>query len=167
MTQAKKADPVSNGTSSAAKVCLHPVHAGNWQDCIALEIDPDQEGWVPSNLYSIAEAQFYPEARSRAVYTLAGQLVGYTLFGRDIHSGSWKIFRLMIDRCCQGQGFGKGALSQVLAEIAREPDGERVLICYQESNQAARRLYAQFGFEERDTDTEGKVTAVWRRSKGG
>ena len=167
MTQAKKPDAVSNGTFTASKVALRPVQADNWQDCIALEIDPDQEGWIPSNLYSIAEAQFYPQSRSRAVYTLDGRLVGYTLFGRDIHSGSWKIFRLMIDRSCQRQGFGKGALSQVLEEIAREPDGDRVLICCQEDNQAARRLYAQFGFEEKGTDTEGKVTAVWRRSKGG
>ena len=145
-------------------VTLRPVQADNWQDCIALKPAPGQEDWIPSNLYSIAEAQFYPEARSRAVYNLADQLVGYALYGLDIHTGYWKVFRLMIDHSFQQQGYGRAALGQVLEEIGREPDGDRVWICYQDANTAARQLYAQFGFEEQEIDGNGKVTALWRRN---
>ena len=51
-----------------SQVRLEPVTVKNWKACIALELAPGQENYVPSNLYSIAEAQFYSGARSNAVY---------------------------------------------------------------------------------------------------
>ncbi|HET6446329.1 MAG TPA: hypothetical protein VFI27_17310, partial [candidate division Zixibacteria bacterium] len=67
-----------------AQICLEPVTGDNWKACIALELAPGQEYFVPSNLYSIAEAQFYAEARSSAVYNENGQLVGYVPYGRNV-----------------------------------------------------------------------------------
>lgn len=145
------------------KVHLRPVQASNWADCIALELNPDQEDWVPSNLYSIAEAQFYPDSRSRAIYNQEDQLVGYALYGRDIYTGKWKIFRMMIDQSFQGQGYGKAALRRIITDIAQLPNGDQILICYQDSNQVARRLYAKLGFVEQKIDPKGKVTAIWTR----
>jgi len=75
-------------------------------------------GFVPGNLYSIAEAQFYPEARPYAIYNEVSQMVGFILYG------------------------------------------DKLLICYQNANQAARRLYARLGFREQSIDTTGKVTAL-------
>lgn len=36
------------------EIRLEPVTVNNWKACIALELAPDQERFVPSNLYSIA-----------------------------------------------------------------------------------------------------------------
>ena len=138
---------------------LESITIHNWQACIALELKPEQTSFVASNLYSIAEAQFYPEARSRAIVNEQVQLVGYVLFGRDIFTDNWKIFRLMIDKSYQGQGYGESALQAVIAQIRNEPDGSEILICYQDANQAARRLYARLGFREIEVDATGKVTA--------
>ena len=46
------------------KIYLKPVTVSNWRDCVALELAPKQKHFVPSNLYSIADAQFYPDAGS-------------------------------------------------------------------------------------------------------
>ncbi len=145
------------------KIRLEPVTANNWKACIALELALDQEGFVPSNLYSIAESQFYPDARSTAIYNERDQLVGYVLWGRDIFANKWKIFRVMIDKSHQRQGYGKSAISAIIARIAQEPDGHEILISYQNDNEIARRLYAKLGFIEQEIDPEGKVTALWQQ----
>jgi len=141
------------------KIHLKPVTIKNWKACIALELTPDQQNYLPSNLYSIAEAQFYEQANSRAIYNDQDQMVGYTLFGRDILTNKWKIFRLMIDKAYQGKGYGENAMREIITQVANEPDGHEILICYQDPNQAARRLYAKLGFIEQEVDSSGKVTA--------
>ena len=142
------------------KVHLEPVTAKNWKACIALELAPDQKNFLPSNLYSIAESQFYEHARSRVICDEQEQVVGYALYGRDIFTNKWKIFRLMIDKSHQGQGYGENAMREIIEQISKEPDGNEILICYQDVNQAARRLYAKLGFIEQEINTEGKVTAL-------
>ena len=142
------------------KVRLEPVTVRNWKACIALELGPDQKNFLPSNLFSIAEAQFYEHAQSRVICNERDRVVGYALFGRDIFTTKWKIFRLMIDKSQQGQGYGEGAMREIIAQISKEPDGNEILICYQDGNQVARRLYAKLGFIEQEIDTSGKVTAL-------
>lgn len=144
-------------------VSLQPVTLQNWKDCINLKLAPGQEAFLPSNLYSVAEAQFYLEARSRAIYNEAEALVGYALFGRDVFSGRWKVFRLMIDAAHQRKGYGEAAMRQIIDEIAQEPDGNEILICYHDPNQAARKLYAHLGFVEQEMDAAGKVTALLQK----
>jgi diamine N-acetyltransferase len=45
------------------KVKLKKVNADNWEAVVELELGADQEDLVASNLYSVAEAQFNPDAR--------------------------------------------------------------------------------------------------------
>ena len=143
---------------------LKPVTAENWKDCADLELAPGQEDFLPSNLYSIAEAQFYPQASSLAIYSHQDLLVGYAMIGREVHSGKWKIFRLMIDRSHQSKGYGTAALEKLLARINRQPDGHEVLVSYQEDNQVAKEFYAEFGFEEISVASSGKITAIWKQT---
>ena len=58
------------------------------------------------------------------------------------------------------QVYGEGAMREIIAQISKEPDGNEILICYQDGNQVARRLYAKLGFIEQEIDTSGKVTAL-------
>ena len=39
-------------------VSLKPITIENWQVCIGLTVEEEQVDLLPSNLYSIAEAQF-------------------------------------------------------------------------------------------------------------
>ena len=97
-----------------AQICLEPVTVDNWKACIALELAPGQENCVPSNLYSIAEAQFYAEARSSAGYNENGQLVGYVLCGRDFNTDKWKIFRITVDKSYQRKGYGESDMRAII-----------------------------------------------------
>jgi diamine N-acetyltransferase len=145
------------------EIRLEPVTVNNWKACIALALASDQERFVPSNLYSIAESQFYPDARSTAIYNERNQLVGYALWGRDILANKWKIFRVMIDKSHQRKGYGKSAIKAIIAQISQEPNGNEILISYQNDNEVARMLYAKLGFVEQEIDPEGKVTALLKQ----
>ena len=65
----------------------------------------------------------------------------------------------MIDKSHQGKGHGESAMREIIEQISKEPDGNEILICYQDGNEVARRLYAKLGFVEQEIDAEGKVTA--------
>jgi diamine N-acetyltransferase len=138
---------------------LEPVTKHNWKECAALKVAEHQTGFVPSNLYSIAEAQFYPQSCPCALYNAADELVGFLLYGRDDSSGKWKIFRLMIDAAYQRRGYAFAAMQQAVAIIRQKPDAGEILIAYQQENEAARRLYRQMGFVEAATK-DHVVTAV-------
>lgn len=146
-----------------SRIHLEPVTANNWKACASLQLAPGQENFIPSNLYSIAESQFYPHSRSTAIYN-DYQLVGYALFGRDIFTNKWKIFRVMIDRSHQHKGYGESAMREIIEQISKEPDGNEILICYQQHNQVARTLYAKLGFIEQEVDIDVKVTALLKRN---
>ncbi len=94
-----------------------------------LSVGDSQKRFLPSNVYSIAEAQFYDEARARTVYA-DGWMVGFILYGRDIESGAWKVYRLMVDRARQGRGYGRAAMEAVLLELSGVRGGSEVLVSY-------------------------------------
>jgi diamine N-acetyltransferase len=61
------------------KVELRDVTARNWRAVVALELAPEQQGLLASNLYSIAQSKFDPDARPRAIY--AGEVVvGFLMY---------------------------------------------------------------------------------------
>ncbi len=139
---------------------LERVSRLNWKDCIALSVAESQKEFIPTNLYSIAEAQFYADACPLVIYNSADQMIGFAMYGRDVASGKWKIFRLMVDFASQGQGYGNRILAKLIAEIANKPDAEEIIICYHRANTAARKLYLGFGFSEQLTDEYGVTTAI-------
>lgn len=147
-----------------ARIHLEPATASNWKACAALQLAADQEKFIPSNLYSIAESQFYPHSKSTAIYNADDQLVGYALFGRDIFTEKWKIFRVMIDKSHQRKGYGESAMREIIKQIAKEPGGNEILICYQNNNHVARTLYSKLGFIEQEIDFTGKVAALLKRN---
>jgi diamine N-acetyltransferase len=127
-------------------ISLEPLTAATWKDGVTLAVSKTQEGFVPSNLHSIAEAQFYPQARSRGVYA-GDELVGYALYGIDEATGHWKIFRLMIGEQFQGKGYGKAAMHVLLEELRLE-GANVILIKFHQANEVARKLYESLGFRE-------------------
>ena len=56
------------------------INKNNWKQCVNLTDKEDI--FIASNLYSIAEAQFYPKANSKAII-VDGEMVGYIMYGED------------------------------------------------------------------------------------
>jgi diamine N-acetyltransferase len=146
------------GTSDQP-VALEPVGKGNRAAVLALELAPEQQGFVASNADSLAEARRDDEAIPRAVVA-AGRVVGFLMYSAPDDDDEAIIYRFMIDRREQGKGLGRAAIAKALEEIARLGHVRRVSICYELENEAARRLYAGFGFVEQGLDEDGEMIAV-------
>ncbi len=50
-------------------------------------------------------------------------------------------------------------MKEIIKAISKEPDCSNILICYQNDNQIARKLYAALGFIEQEISSDGKITA--------
>lgn len=124
---------------------LIEVNKDNWQACIALPTS-DAHRFVASNLYSIAEAQFYPKAHAYGVYA-DGQLVGFTMYGlgEDDETMLW-IDRLMIAEPFLRQGYGLDVLEKIIEE-ARTLGVSRIGLSTEPENHAAKQAFEKAGFE--------------------
>jgi diamine N-acetyltransferase len=142
-------------------VKLKDVTEHNWRDVVDLKLDPEQEDLVASNLYSIAESQFDPDARPRAVYA-GKRAVGFLMYDvqqKKDRSRKASIYRFMIDRKYQGKGYGRAALSRALDEIRAIPKITKVSIRYMADNPVAKPFYGSFGFVEVGKDEDGEIIA--------
>src|SRR3712207_7814809 len=129
-----------------------------WEEVVELELRDSQEDLVASNLYSVAEAQFDPDARPRAVY-VGKRVVGFLMYDVQKTKGKAKeasIYRFMIDRKYQRKGYGRAEISKALEEIRAIPGVNRISILYMPKNPVAKPFYASFGFVEAGRDSDGE-----------
>ena len=156
-------------------VTLRAITKDNWQECIKLEIAEGQEGSVLPNVYSLDEAKFHPTFVPLAIYAddtdgrdaagdAGGAMVGFVMYGLypdgvpPLGRTHW-IFRLMVDRRHQDQGYGTAALHEVLRRLRDDPDCAEVLIGYEPENTVAEQLYRRLGFVEMGRAPWGETVA--------
>jgi len=127
---------------------LQPIDKDNWTECIKLKAKPEQEKFIASNLYSIAQFQFLEHFEAMAIYD-DQTMVGFTLYGLDADDSNYWIYRFMIDGNHQRKGYGRQALQSIIEEIRNKPDRTDVLmLSFDPKNEQARQLYVKAGFEE-------------------
>ncbi|MFN3868389.1 MAG: GNAT family N-acetyltransferase [Hyphomicrobiaceae bacterium] len=141
----------------AVAVRLEPVAPGNRSAVLALELAADQQDQLDSNAESLAEARYDRDARPRAV--VAGdRVVGFLMYDAS-ENGEALLYRFMIDRRHQGQGYGRAALEALVREVAALGHVRAIVVSYMPDNEPARRFYRGFGFVEDGEDEDGEVMA--------
>ena len=128
-------------------VTLQNVTAENWRACIRLKLHDDQVGFVASNVGTIAESKFNPHHHLRAIYA-DDQLVGMLAFCHEDDPEDLELFwiyRLMIDRVHQRNGYGIGAMRLAIEEI-KTLGGMRIRTMRKPENVTAATLYTKLGF---------------------
>src|SRR5829696_5393351 len=80
-SRASRRSEVGNGLGANMRndVKLKDVTADNWEAVVDLELSAEQEDLVASNVYSLAESKFDPDARPRAVYA-GRRVVGFLMY---------------------------------------------------------------------------------------
>ena len=144
---------------------------------LKLEVASNQKDFIATNTESIIEAYLclvnHGKVLPFGVYY--DQIpVGFVMIGYGVDEG-WKnppkiakdnysIWRFMIDRNYQHQGFGKAAMEQVLDMISKKPlgDAEYCYLSYDAENMAAKQFYRSFGFEETGEYDDGERVAAIR-----
>ena len=155
------------------KIHLEKVNWDNYGKVLKLRVTKEQENYVASNKASLIHA-FLEMSEGTPVYAFAimygKKVVGFMqlMYGTDwtgyeredwLNSDTYKeyegkpyyyIWRFMIDKKYQRQGFGRESLKQTIDFIKTFPNGkaEYVLLSYEPNNEVGRKLYSSLGFVE-------------------
>lgn len=140
---------------------FHEITWNNFDECINLKLTDEQNGFLASNVYSLAQsyvALLNDElpAMTFAIYdedTMIGFIMMYHDTADENEYGdeeAYGILRFMIDKRFQNKGYGTKSIKKALEFIQSFPQGEAtaVYITYAPENEVARHLYAKFGFKE-------------------
>ncbi|HBK85375.1 MAG TPA: N-acetyltransferase [Firmicutes bacterium] len=151
---------------------LKKITWDNWLACIKLRVKDEQDDFIASNTFSLAQAYvaLLNDELPPMTYAISKDdaVIGFVMMGHDTaeeneyaREVSYSICRFMIDRQHQGKGYGKEAFAKVLDLIKTWPQGNAVsvFISYHPNNVVAKHLYASFGFVETGDICEGEVVA--------
>jgi diamine N-acetyltransferase len=148
---------------------IRPVTKDNWRELIRLKVRKDQEHFVASNVYSIAEAQFESDidevgrwiSHPYGIYD-GDTPVGFFMYGLNFDSPRMQgfIIRLMVDEKYQGKGYGKFGVETMIQMISADERVKVIGISYEPENDPARKLYASYGFEETGEIVDGEALAL-------
>ena len=124
---------------------LETVTPDNWR--LGLRVAAGPERFVSDSDRLLARAWAYRDSRSRAFVICDGEVpVGMALYYDLARIGAYVFSQLFIDARYQGRGYGLAAARQILQRMAADGAFDRVVLCYIDGNDAARRLYEKLGF---------------------
>lgn len=140
------------------EVELAEITASNFDECVMLNVDEHQKGFVAPNLMSIAQSKVFPTLETRAIYA-DGEMAGFVMYGFDPEEDRYTLVRLMVDARNQGRGIGRAATRKVLDELGRRDDCDSVYLSFVPGNEGAEALYSSIGFEKTGEidDTSGEI----------
>jgi len=150
---------------------LRPVTKENWRTLAKLKVRDDQNHFVATNLYSIAESHFgqdeadgsHWEMHPFGIYDNETP-VGFLMYGYNFSYPEYQAFilRLMIDENQQAKGYGAFGMKEMLQTFRDNERIRAVGISYEPNNEIARKLYERLGFVETGEILDGEAVAVYK-----
>ncbi|WP_314160825.1 GNAT family N-acetyltransferase [uncultured Gemella sp.] len=154
---------------------LKKINRNNIGEILKLEVFDNQKSFVATNNISIIEA-YIAITENNDVFTFGiykeDTPIGFLMIGFDVNSddegapkiakGNYNIWRLMIDKKFQGEGYGKKAMDLALEFINTFPSGtaKYCWLSYESDNNVARELYKSVGFVETDEKDGEEIVAI-------
>jgi diamine N-acetyltransferase len=132
-----------------------PLDRYNWEACLDIRLLPEQESFVPSVLFSLAQARF--ENLSPFGIQVEGEMVGMIMYG-DFGGICW-ISRILIHYEHQGKGVGKAAMRQLLEHLTGKASCKEIRTSYAAHNEAAANFFTLIGFRPISEPVDGEIVA--------
>ena len=85
-------------------VSLKEINEDNFRAVVGMKLEGEQSKYVASNVYSLAQAWLYPEAKPYAIYK-EEEIVGFMMLDWDEKERECGIWRFMITNDQQGKGY--------------------------------------------------------------
>ena len=134
-------------------VHLVDIDPGNWR--LDLKVAESQKNYVASSAVMLARACAYRKQRSRAFVIYDDETpVGMGMYHDCPELDAFDLSQLFIDERYQGKGHGKASTKLVLDAMKQDGKYRKVVLCYIEGNDAAKKLYESFEFVEIDRDED-------------
>lgn len=123
------------------------IDKSNYWDCMALEVDKNQEHFVADNKRSLVEASFEDGLYTLGIYN-EETMIGFVLYDYDESFPGWSMSRFMIGKQYQGKGYGKKAVLEFLDYFREKHRVDKIYISVSVENTIARKMYSDIGFKE-------------------
>ena len=120
-----------------------PLDRYNWEQCLHIEVSAEQKAFVPSVLFSLAQAKF--ENLKPFGIKAEGEFVGFLMYGE--FSGICWINRVIVDANHKRKGIGRTAVLQLIERLKHNIKCKEIRASYAKENQAAREFFHTLGFE--------------------
>jgi diamine N-acetyltransferase len=145
-------------------ITLKEITRENFNECVKLKIRDDQR-FVASNVYSIAESKVAPENIPMAVY--AGDImVGFVMYEFDYANRELYIGRLMIDQHYQHMGYGRETLEAVRQIGLQDAGIVKLALSTNPENTYGIKVYERFGFKDTGILDDGEEIFEYDLGKG-
>lgn len=132
-------------------VWLEAIDESNWR--YPLQVRPEQQEFVANGATLLARAYAYRQQNSHAFLIRAGETpVGMGLYYDCPEMNAYDLSQFFVDQRYQGRGYGKAAVQLMLDAMKADGRYAKAILCFVEGNDAARKLYAKFGFVETGRD---------------
>lgn len=126
---------------------LEKITADNFEDVLKLEVLKEQENFVSTTAYSLAQAYvYYPNAYPFEIYA-DDTLVGFIMFGFYELRDQYTLWKFLIDKKYQNKGYGRNALLLGIQYMKEKYDVEELYLGVALGNEVAERLYQSVGFQ--------------------
>ncbi|EEL51078.1 MULTISPECIES: GNAT family N-acetyltransferase [Bacillus cereus group] len=137
------------------------VTANNWRSVAALNVTKEQQQFIESNAFSLAESLYEENGTSVGLYD-EEILIGYAMYGwYSAKDNSVWLDRFMIDYHFQGNGYAKRFLHLLIQYLQQKFQCKKIYLSLHPENKLAMKLYESFGFRlTGDIDDEGPVVGV-------
>ncbi|MEY8463253.1 GNAT family N-acetyltransferase [Streptococcus merionis] len=125
---------------------LRKITEENFHECLALDSGLDQEEFVDSMTYSLAEAWLYGDNfQPRAIYQ-DSQLVGFASF--YVGEEHYQIINFLIDKEFHGQGVGIKAAQLCIHYLKNQYGATKISNPVHQNHQLAKYFWKKLGFQE-------------------
>ena len=117
----------------------------NFDECVNLQVNDSQKGFVASNAYSLSEAFADKVSEPRAIYA-DEIMVGFVMYDYDQSKETGFISRLMIDKRFQKNGYAREAMQMVINKFKNIQECTYIQLSYCKENGNAAKFYKKLGF---------------------
>lgn len=135
------------------KLELRTIDDTNRDDVALLEVSDNQKQYIASNKDSLETSlseEYREVARPFAIYA-DNRMIGFTMFAFDFASSDlddrYWLWRFMIDKNLQGNGYGSAALEKIIAYF-KNHGANHILLSTKDTNTVALSLYHKYQFVE-------------------
>ena len=134
---------------------LRTINEDNYQQCIGLKASVENDNFVDSVTYSLAEAWvYYKDTKPFAIYD-NDKMIGFV--SMYIGEKNYQIVNFLIDDAFRHQGLGTKAAKACISYLQSEYNAGRVSAPVNLENAAAQKFWEKLGFIFSDSIEDGYV----------
>ena len=137
---------------------LRKITKDNYDECLNLKVSDEQQNFVASNIYSLAQAWVYYETAYPFAIYADDVMVGFIMLGYYAERNIYNLWRFMIDARYQKRGYGKAALQLAIEYLRKEFNVNEVFTSIVPDNIVTEKLYSSIGFNRTgEIEDDGEI----------